>query len=164
MSNLAYTFPHDDVLTLKGAELNEAVAQQLGYRLGRELSMAGREAEWFAPDEHDGNYRPVRPEAMDYAANSALALALPLPDPSDCCEDWIHIEMGPQGRWIVRLVRFYRANASQPWKSREAYVADRDDEAIPMATAYARAWLLSHSTWPRTKIASSTKTKMTLAG
>jgi hypothetical protein len=59
--------------------------------------------------------------------------------------------MGPRGRWIVRLLRFYRAERAHPWKSKELYVADRDEESVPMATAYGRAWLFSSVTWPPTQ-------------
>ena len=99
----------------------------------------------------DLNDQPVGPAAMAFSTDSGLVMGLPLPVPNDCCEDWIHTEMGPRGRWIVRLIRFYRAEASQPWKSRELYVVDRDDDPISLATAYGRAWLFSHSTWPATQ-------------
>jgi len=161
MSNLAHIFPHDDVLALAGSALNVAIARQLGYRLGGELSR-DQAQDWFAPLSGGADYRVMSREQLEFATNSALVLGLPLPVPNDCCEDWIHTEMGPRGRWIVRLIRFYRADAVQPWKSRELYVADRDDESVPLATAYGRAWLFSHSTWPGSKYAPASK-KMTLA-
>lgn len=141
-------FPEDDVLTLRGEPLDEAIARELGYRQGRDLSMQQHEQTWFARPAGHTDYKPVPPEAIQFSSNTSLVLSLPLPEPTDCYEDWIHTEMGPEGRWIVRLTRFYRAKASQPWKSRELYVADRDDDPVPMATAYGRAWLFSHSTCP----------------
>lgn len=145
MSNLARLFPHDEVLRLEGTALNQAIARQLGYR--SDSALTKNEQAWFAPGP-DLSDQPVSPGAMAFSTDCGLVMGLPLPLPNDCCEDWIHTEMGPRGRWIVRLIRFYRAEASQPWKSRELYVADRDDDPIPLATAYARAWLFSHSTWP----------------
>ncbi len=162
MSNLAHIFPYDDVLALEGTALNKAIARQLGYRLGSELSLSEREREWFAPTPGRAEYQPIGPDGIEFSTNTALVLGLPLPVPNDCYEDWIHTELGPHGRWIVRLIRFYRADATQPWKSRELYVADRDDNSIPLATAYGRAWLFSHSTWPGSKVPPATK-KMTLA-
>jgi hypothetical protein len=161
MSNLARLFPHDDVLTLEGTALNVAIARQLGYRPGSELPAKEPEHEWFAPAPDHADFQRVGPAGMAFSTDSALVLALPLPVPTDCCEDWIHTEMGPRGRWIIRLIRFYRADASQPWKSRELYVADRDDDPIPLATAYGRAWLFSHSTWPGSTLPA--KQRMTLA-
>jgi hypothetical protein len=148
MSNVAHLFPHDDVLTLEGTALNKAIARQLGYRLGSESSVREHGQQWYAPSAGQENYRPLAPDDVEFSTNSALVLGLPLPLPSECYEDWVHTEMGPRGRWIVRLIRFYRADAAQPWKSRELYVADRDDDSIPLATAYGRAWLFSHHTWP----------------
>jgi hypothetical protein len=110
--------PHDRVLALEGSDLDKAIARQVGS------------------------------DALQYTDNLPAALALPLPPPTDCCEDWIHIERGPHGRWILRLMRSYRADPSQPWASREVYVADADEEPVPLATAYGRAWLYSYATWP----------------
>lgn len=155
MFTLKHLFPQDDVVTLRGTTLNQAIARQLGYRQGRDLSLPQQEQTWFARPAGQTDYEPLSPEAMEFSSNTSLVLALPLPEPTDCYEDWIHTEMGPEGRWIVRLIRFYRAKASQPWKSRELYVADRDDDPIPMATAYGRAWLLSHSTCPADQRTSS---------
>ena len=161
MSNLARLFPHDDVLTLQGTDLDLAIARHLSYRLGSELPIKGREHEWFAPGPDRVNYQPVGAAGIAFSTNCALVMGLPLPVPTDCCEDWIHTEMGPRGRYIVRLIRFYRSEASHPWKSRELYVADGDDDPIPLATAYGRAWLFSHSTWPGPTMAPIKK--MTLA-
>jgi hypothetical protein len=111
--------PNEDVLLLEGAHLNQAITEQLGTH-----------------------------NAVDFSTDLASVFSLSLPDPTDCYEDWIHTEQGPRGRWIIRLLRFYRAERSQPWKSKELYVADRDEHAVPMATAYGRAWLYSHATWP----------------
>jgi hypothetical protein len=148
MFKLNELFPHDDVVTLRGNALNEVIARELGYRQGRDLSLPEQEQTWFAQPAGQTDYEPLPPDAMEFSSNTSLALSLPLPEPTDCYEDWIHTEMGPEGRWIVRLIRFYRAKASQPWKSRELYVADRDDDPVPIATAYGRAWLFSHSTCP----------------
>jgi hypothetical protein len=109
----------EDVLTLAGAQLNAAIARQLGSS-----------------------------ETRDFATNIFSLISLALPDPTDCYQDWIHTEHGPSGRWIVRLMRFYRTDPTQPWKSKELYVADADEEVTPLATAYGRAWLFSHKTWP----------------
>jgi hypothetical protein len=151
MWTLPHLFGDDDVLTLEGARLNEAIARQLGYRQGKDVPSNGHSDEWFSRMPGRPGYEPIGAEAMQFSTNTALALALALPDPTDCCEDWIHTEMGPQGRWIVRLIRFYRAHPDRPWKSKELYVADRDDTSVPVATAYGRAWLFSHSTWPAAK-------------
>lgn len=162
MSNLAHLFPNDDVLALEGIALNKAIARQLGYRLGGELSIREQSQKWFAPMSDGPHYQPIGQEELEFATNAGLVLGLPLPVPNECAEDWIHLEMGPRGRWIVRLIRFYRADAMQPWKSRELYVADRDDDSVPLATAYGRAWLFSHSTWPGSKYPPTSK-RMTLA-
>lgn len=159
MLNVAHILPTDDLLALEGEALDTAVARQLGYRLGAEL--ARQDQSWFAPAPQDpDDFRPVTPEQVRFSTDTALALSLPLPAATDCHEDWIHVEMGPRSRWIVRLIRFYRGEATQPWKSRELYVEDHDDASIPMATAYSRAWLFSRSSWPSPK---PTQTKMTLA-
>lgn len=160
MLNLAHILPTEDLLALEGSALNAAVARQLGYCLGAELSRPGQEQAWFAPTTEETEYRPIGPDQLEFSTNAALALSLPLPAATDCHEDWIHVEMGPRGRWIVRLIRFYRGESTQPWKSRELYVEDHDDASIPMATAYSRAWLFSRSSWPSPK---SSPAKMTLA-
>jgi hypothetical protein len=87
-------------------------------------------------------------EAVNYAENIGSLISLALPEPTDRCEDWIHLERGPQKRWIVRLMRFYRAEPKHPWASREQYVADADEQTIALGTAYGRAWLYSHTSWP----------------
>lgn len=156
MSNLARLLrDENDVLTLDGVRLEKAIARELGYRQGRELLLRNHEEDWYAPSPGKAEYQPLQSQDLAFSTNAALLLPLPLPGPTDCCEDWIHTEMGPQGRWIVRLVRFYRPTAAQPWKSKELYVADRDDDQIPLATAYGRAWLFSHTTWPAEKHAAS---------
>ncbi len=161
MLNVAHILPTDDLLALEGTALDTAVARQLGYRLGAELSRDGDGQTWFAPASQNGDdYRPIAPEQIRFSTNTALALSLPLPTATDCHEDWIHVEMGPRGRWIVRLIRFYRGEPTQPWKSRELYVEDHDDASIPMATAYSRAWLFSRSSWPSPK---TSPARMTLA-
>ncbi len=135
MSNLAQLLPFHELLALKGVPLNQAIARQLREQQGADSPCS----------EHAIT---AGPGALEFATNTSLVLSLPLPEASECCEDWIHTEMGPEGRWIIRLVRFYRAKATQPWKSKELYVADRDDDPVPIATAYGRAWLFSHATWP----------------
>ncbi len=145
----------DDVLGLESTCLDQAIARRLGYRLGRELSFVERhffsapvyDDHWFAwiPQQH--SYAPLL-GPTDFSTNTALVLSLPLPQPSDRYEDWIHTEMGPRGRWIVRLLRLSRAGPNYPWNSRELFVIDRDEDPIPLATAYGRAWLFSHYTWP----------------
>jgi hypothetical protein len=107
------------VLSLEGAELNQAISAQLGSS-----------------------------DDTNFAGDIASLLSLPLPEPTDCYEDWIHTEQGARGRWIVRLVRFFRAARVQPWQSKELYVAEGDEQTDSMATAYGRAWLFSHTTWP----------------
>ena len=109
----------EEVLELEGAALNATIAHQLGSE-----------------------------NTSDFSANLSSVMSLALPVPTDCYEDWIHTEVGPRGRWIVRLLRFYRTERDQPWKSKELYVADRDEQSVPMATAYGRAWLFSWATWP----------------
>jgi hypothetical protein len=146
----------DDVLELEETRLEEAIARQLGYRLGRELSPKERrmfadpqyDAQWFAFVPGRAAYEPVPPVTTDFSRNMALVCSLPLPEASDRYEDWIHAEMGPNGRWIVRLLRFNRAGLTFPWKSTELFIADSDDDPIPLATAYGQAWLCSHYTWP----------------
>lgn len=146
------------MLGLEAARLDEAIARRLGYRRGRELSQIERQAfsdhqyddRWFVQTD-GGSYRVLRPEATDFAGNAALVLTLPLPQATDRYEDWIHTEIGPRGRWIVRLLRFSRTGPTQPWKSKELFVADRDEDPIPLPTAYGRAWLFSHATWPEPK-------------
>jgi hypothetical protein len=117
--NIKHALKADEVLELEGCDLNNAISLELG--------------------SHEG---------LDFATNTWLMATLPLPTPTDCYEDWIHTELGPHGRWIVRLLRFYRADRTQPWKSKELYVADRDELSVPLATAYGRAWLLSCKTFP----------------
>lgn len=109
----------DDVFRLDGIQLNHAIACQLGSC-----------------------------EDQDFSTDITLVMSLALPDPTECFEDWIHVELGPRGRWIVRLIRFYRAERPQPWRSKELYIADSDEQSVSMATAYGRAWLFSHATWP----------------
>jgi hypothetical protein len=76
----------------------------------------------------------------------------------DTVEDWIHIEYGPDARWIVRLVRFTRLPAQSSeaklpeesaWKFQELYRADREDDPVDLSTAYAQAWLYSRRSWPK---------------
>lgn len=88
------------------------------------------------------------PSDRDFSTDLALVVSLPLPERTDDYEDWIHAEMGPQGRWIVRLLRFNRTERTQPWKCKELYAADRDEDSVSLATAYGRAWLFSWATWP----------------
>lgn len=154
----------DDVLGLEGPPLERAVARQLGYRLGRELSFAERpffsdrryDDRWFAWAPQRGSYEPFD-GPTDFSTNPSLVQSLPLPFPTERYEDWIHTEMGPDGRWIVRLMRLSRAGADYQWNSKELYVADRDDDPIPLATAYGRAWLISHYTWPESEQSDASK-------
>lgn len=118
-TRISQAFDSEEVLELEGAALNAAIAHRLGLQ-----------------------------EARDFSTNLSSVMSLALPTPTDCYEDWIHTELGPRGRWIVRLLRFYRAERAQPWKSKELYLADRDEQSVPMATAYGRAWLFSWATWP----------------
>lgn len=111
-------FP-DDLLKLEGLHLNHAISRQLGYS-----------------------------EGQDFSSDITLVMSLALPEPTERFEDWVHTEFGPRGRWIVRLIRFYRAERPQPWRSKELYMVDSDEQSVSMATAYGRAWLFSHATWP----------------
>ncbi len=162
--NLAHTVQQfDDLLGLEAARLDQAIARQLGYRLGRELSPAERRSfsdpqyddQWFALAPDQASYEPLK--LTNFSSNTALILSLPLPHPTDRYEDWIHTEIGPRGRWIVRLLRFSRTGTTQPWKSKELFVADRDEDPIPLATAYGRAWLFSHYTWPEPRESPASK-------
>jgi hypothetical protein len=118
-TRIRQAFDSEEVLELEGAALNAAIVDRLGSEAG-----------------------------SDFSTNLSSVMSLALPLPTDCYEDWIHTELGPRGRWIVRLLRFYRAERTHPWESKELYVADRDELSVPMATAYGRAWLFSWATWP----------------
>ena len=149
MLNQAYVFPDDDVLSLEGARLNHTIARQLGYRQGHELSLKdGLEEAWFVCSVDRKDSEPIHLHSIDFATDPLLALSLPIPSATTCCEDWIHVEMGPQLRWIIRLIRFSRERRKKPWRSKELYLVEQDQEPIPFATAYGRAWLLSIYTWP----------------
>ena len=158
MSNLARAARMDDhVRMLTGAALNEAIARELRYRLGRELPAESRTAfpdaqydhAWFTC-ELNKTWHPISPESIDFAERLTLVKTLPLPSPTPQREDWIHVEFGPEARWVVRLLRFTRLPVSPTprWEASELYRADRDDDPISLPTAYGQAWLLSRLTWP----------------
>ncbi len=85
-TRISQAFDSEEVLELEGAALNAAIVDRLGSEAG-----------------------------SDFSTNLSSVMSLALPLPTDCYEDWIHTELGPRGRWIVRLLRFYRAERTQPW-------------------------------------------------
>jgi hypothetical protein len=150
---------YDGIVTLEGALLNQAIARILGYQPWAELPLEQRHAfrqayhqttwfEWTA----DSGYQPVPQDKMNFATEIALAAALPLCETVHRFEDWIHVERGGKTQWVIRLVRLSRGTSESPWQREDLYVADGRKDDIPMATAYGRAWLLSHWACPPPKV------------
>lgn len=149
------TISYDGIVTLEGASLNHAIARMLGYQPWGELPPDQRHAfrqayyqnTWFELTA-DLGYQPIPSDKMNFATEIALAASLPLCENTHRFEDWIHVERGGMAQWIIRLVRLSRCNSELPGEREDLYVADGRKDAIPMATAYGRAWLLSHWACP----------------
>jgi hypothetical protein len=144
----------EQVSKLEGADLNESIARQLGYEQWRYIpwkerppltSQGGIEA-WYRSTPR--GYEPVPSDDLNFATDFSRVSSLPLPAPAPNCQDDIVVDAGQEGGWTVRLVRQYRFSTTSPWQQKELVVIGEEQTPLPQATAYGRAWLLSHWTWP----------------
>lgn len=142
-------------LTTSPDEINARIYRALGYQQFRDIPQeeqctlaACHELLWYWPDTQGGSrsWTPANP--LPYTDSMERALTLPFPSREGRSESWIHLELGEQTRWILRLRTFSPADTSSPihpmWDSTDLYVLDSDEYPnLSLAVAYCHVWLAS---------------------
>jgi len=144
-------------LTTSPDKINTLIYRALGYRQFRDIPKeeyctlaACHELLWYWPNTQGGSrsWAPANP--LTYTDSVERALTLPFPSREGRSESWIHLELGEQSRWILRLRKYAPAGTSSPippkWDSTDLYVLDSDEYPnLSLPLAYCHVWLASRS-------------------